>query len=85
MSNIELTPVSSSSGYSTSTANLVNHGLREGGTQAEYDMALRLQDLREACMDMVSQMKSEGYPVSEDHLKLMDVQMEVLAKERLTM
>ena len=91
MSKYNLTPLENFDGseqtddeYNNGTADLINYGLRHGGTQAEYDLALRLQELRELAFELVEQEIEEGHPISDHMLALLDTEKEVMAKERLT-
>lgn len=90
MSKYNLTPIEHAGAaveddvYRNGTADLVNYGLRHGGTQAEYDLAIRLQELREMAFELVEQEIEEGYPISDSMLALLDTEKEVMAKERLT-
>ena len=71
--------------YNNGTADLVNYGLRHGGTQAEYDLAVRLPEIRELAFELVEQEIEDGQPISDSMLALLDTEKEVMAKERLTM
>jgi len=60
--------------YSNDTLDMIHYGLRNGGTQAEYDLATRLQQLRELAFSLVVELyNSQGFACNDEDLKLIDV------------
>jgi hypothetical protein len=87
MSNIKLTPIvecidSDEELKDYTTVGLLNYGLRSGCSDAEYHLALRLQELRKHTLALVEQHMAEGYGVGNSLLNLLDVEMEVKETKR---
>jgi len=63
--------------YSNDTVDLIQYGLRNGGTQAEYDLATRLQEMRELAFSLAVELYiSQGFVCNNEDLKLIDVMTE---------
>jgi len=67
------------------TADLVEYGLRDGGGDAEYFLAARLQKLRCVAIELIQRLEEEGYMVDPLHLSLIDIQAEIKSTKRLTL
>jgi hypothetical protein len=63
------------------TAGLVSFGLRIGGLESEYHLALRTEKLREVAFRLAKKLMEEGYGVGDSDLKLIDVSAEVTTIE----
>jgi len=68
--------------YGNDTASLEQYGLRHGGILSEYDIALRLQKVRYAALELIEMLTSEGYGISREILELIDVETEVTTTKR---
>jgi hypothetical protein len=68
-----------------STVALVEFGLRDGGTLAEYHLANRLQRLREIALQLVNDLVEDGQAqtIPDDFLYSIDVEIEALVRKRL--
>jgi len=89
MKNLRLTPVKdcailNSNLEDTTTAGLIEFGLRQGGLDSEYHLANRLQSIRELALELAVQSMEEGYSISDSFLKLLDVQVEVAETKRMS-
>ena len=68
--------------YGDDTASLEQYGLRHGGILSEYDLAIRLQKVRQAALGLIETLDAEGYPISEEILELIDVEVEETSTRR---
>ena len=68
----------------TTTAGLVEYGLRHCGLDSEYHLAIRLQQMRELALQLVKDSLEEGHAISDSTLKLIDVQREVKELKRFS-
>ena len=69
-----------------STVDMVESGLRSMGTDNEYHMANRMQKLRCVALELVQQLECEGYNNLDPLLlQLIDIEVEVKSKKRLTL
>ncbi len=68
-----------------STVEIVEFGLRASGSQAQWVIARRLEVLREVALQLVEQLVEEGWEIDPINLQLIDVEMEVKSKKRLTL
>ena len=89
MKNLHLTAVNEcaeihSNLEDTTTAGLIEFGLRHGGLEAEYQLAIRLQEIRVLAFELANQSMEEGYSISDTFLKLLDVQVEVAETKRMS-
>ena len=89
MKNLRLTPVKDSSPdlsdlTDTTTAGLIEHGFRLGGLDTEYNLAVRLQQMRVLFFELAVQSIEEGYSISDSVLKIIDVEAEVNETKRFS-
>lgn len=68
--------------YSNDTASIEQYGLRCCGTQAEYDLAIRLHEVRKAALSLIHSLHAEGHPIGIDILQVVDVEAEVTSTQR---
>ena len=68
----------------TTTAGLVEYGLRSGCLDSEYYLALRLQALRELALQLAIDTIEEGNAISDTALKLIDVERDVIETKRFS-
>ena len=89
MSNLKLTAINEcietdEELKDTTTAGLLNYGLRSGCTETEYLLSIRLQELRKHAFDLAIEVMEEGGGVGDNLLKLLDVEMEVKETKRFS-
>lgn len=61
----------------TTTAGLLEYGLREGCTDAEYHLALRLEAMRELTFKLINERMAEGFGAGMSELELIDVKVDL--------
>jgi hypothetical protein len=66
-----------------STASMVEYGLRNGGTDAEYHLANRLQKLRHVALRLAKAIEGNGGMVTDIDWQAIDVMAEVVEEKRL--
>lgn len=90
MKNLRLTPFKDSTTNTNSdltdstTAGLIEYGLRLGGIDSEYYLATRLQEMRKLFFALAEQSMEEGYSISDTVLKILDVEAEVNETKRFS-
>ena len=90
MKNLRLTPVKDSTTNTnsvltdTTTAGLIEYGLRLGGADTEYKLAKRLQEMREVFFDIAENFMEQGFSVSDTALKILDVEADVKETKRFS-
>jgi len=89
MKNLRLTSVAEcirmdDSLEDTTTAGLIEYGLRHGAPQTEYALAIRLQEIRNYAFELANQSMEEGYSISDSFLKLLDVRVDVAETKRMS-
>ena len=87
MKNLRLTAVNEcadndSNLEDTTTAGLIEYGLRNGGLESEYLLAMRLQQIRVLAFELARQSMEEGHTISDTFLKLLDVKADIAETKR---
>lgn len=67
------------------TVDLLEYGLRDGCTDAEYHLANRLHKLRRIALELIEVLDEEGLSIDLNYLHLIDTEIEVTGKKRLTL
>ena len=67
----------------TTTSELIQFGLREGGTLAEYYLAKRLHEMREALFNVTRDKLADGQFLHDNELELLDVDATYMQTKRI--
>ncbi len=74
--------VCDSDDYDQSTTSLLRYGRRDGCTDAEYNIAERMQSLRVIALELVNQLFEEGLDdIPERYLKTIEVTRDTITEE----
>jgi hypothetical protein len=84
---MKLTPIKESQDlmddvYAMDTVSLIEYGLRDGCIDSEYQLALRLQEMRKITFSLLEHLEAEGFTPGNATLGMVDVQREVVTSKR---